>query len=83
MGPLFYGTVFYLQYDRGSAFQRGGLSGVVEEIGLDIDRISSRNLGRDNRVIGDHHRDCVPPFLDLDFVSFINDVPISTKEDYC
>ena len=52
------------------------LSG-VEEIGND--RISSRNLGRDNRVIGDYHRDCVPPFLDLDFVSFINDVPISTK----
>ena len=62
-----------------SAFERGGLSGVVEEIGLDIDRISSRNLGRDNRVIGDHHRDCVAPFLDFDFVSFINDVPISTK----
>ena len=46
-------------------------------------RISERNLGRDNRVIGDHMRDCVAPYLDESFVSFVNSLPIQYKVSIC
>ena len=42
-------------------------------------RISERNLGRDNRVIGDHMRDCVAPYLDENFVSYVNSLPVQYK----
>lgn len=67
---------------RGAWQNGGGMEGVIKEISLDIDRISERNLGRDNRVIGDHRRDCVAPYLDEEFVSFVNSLPIQYKVDY-
>ncbi|XP_063673989.1 LOW QUALITY PROTEIN: asparagine synthetase domain-containing protein 1-like [Bolinopsis microptera] len=67
---------------RGAWQNGGGLEGVLREIQLDIGRISERNLGRDNRVIGDHMRDCVAPFLDESFVSYLNPLPIQYKVDF-
>lgn len=60
-------------------FQTHGLEGLNKEIKMEIGRISSRNLGRDDRVIGDHGKEARFPFLDENVVSFLNSRPIWEK----
>ncbi|XP_030064857.1 asparagine synthetase domain-containing protein 1 [Microcaecilia unicolor] len=62
-------------------FKAHGLEGLVEELGMELSRISSRNLGRDDRIIGDHGKEARFPFLDEDVVSFLNSLPIWDKVD--
>ncbi|XP_029461860.1 asparagine synthetase domain-containing protein 1-like isoform X1 [Rhinatrema bivittatum] len=62
-------------------FKAHGLEGLVAELGMELGRISSRNLGRDDRVIGDHGKEARFPFLDEDVVSFLNSLPIWDKVD--
>lgn len=38
-------------------FQTHGMEGLNKEIEMELGRISSRNLGRDDRVIGDHGKE--------------------------
>nr|XP_007963802.2 asparagine synthetase domain-containing protein 1 [Chlorocebus sabaeus]XP_037857776.1 asparagine synthetase domain-containing protein 1 [Chlorocebus sabaeus]XP_037857777.1 asparagine synthetase domain-containing protein 1 [Chlorocebus sabaeus] len=60
-------------------FQSHGLEGLNKEIMMEVGRISSRNLGRDDRVIGDHGKEARFPFLDENVVSFLNSLPIWEK----
>lgn len=60
-------------------FQTHGLEGLNKEIEMELSRISSRNLGRDDRVIGDHGKEARFPFLDENVVSFLNSLPIWEK----
>ncbi|XP_076858460.1 asparagine synthetase domain-containing protein 1 isoform X2 [Brachyhypopomus gauderio] len=62
-------------------FKVSGLEGLVRELAMELGRISSRNLGRDDRVIGDHGKEARFPYLDEDVVSFLNSLPIWEKAD--
>ncbi|KAJ7225769.1 asparagine synthase-domain-containing protein [Mycena pura] len=64
-----------------SAYGTGGWQAVIDELQLDIDRIPSRNLGRDDRVISSHGKETRHPFLSLTLVAFLAALPIHTKLD--
>ncbi|XP_044160185.1 asparagine synthetase domain-containing protein 1-like isoform X1 [Bufo gargarizans] len=62
-------------------FNREGYRGLLEELSMELGRISCRNLGRDDRVISDHSKEARFPFLDEDVVSFLNSLPLWEKTD--
>ncbi|XP_043986672.1 asparagine synthetase domain-containing protein 1 [Gambusia affinis] len=62
-------------------FQTAGLRGLLEELSMELGRISSRNLGRDDRVVGDHGKEARFPYLDEGVVSFLSSLPVWLKAD--
>ena len=44
-----------------------------------MDRIPTRNLGRDDRVISTHGKETRHPFLSLDVVNFLVGLPVHVK----
>lgn len=62
-------------------FKASGHRGLLEELAMELGRISTRNLGRDDRVIGDHGKEARFPFLDENVVSFLNSLSVWTKAD--
>lgn len=49
---------------------------------MDIDRLPTRNLSRDDRIISSHARDARFPYLDLEFVSYLSRLPVWAKCDF-
>lgn len=62
-------------------FKVSGHEGLIRELAMELDRIHSRNLGRDDRVIGDHGKEARFPYLDEDVVSYLNSLPVWEKAD--
>ncbi|KAI4806039.1 hypothetical protein KUCAC02_010630 [Chaenocephalus aceratus] len=62
-------------------FKTSGHQGLVQELAMELARIPSRNLGRDDRVIGDHGKEARFPYLDEDVVSYLNSLPVWEKAD--
>ncbi|KAI8866549.1 hypothetical protein GQ42DRAFT_139692 [Ramicandelaber brevisporus] len=63
------------------AYRQGKWLRLLQELQLDVSRISSRNLGRDDRIISDHAKEARFPFLDEDLVRFISNLPVNAKMD--
>ena len=51
------------------------------EVAMDVARISTRNLGRDDRVVADHGKEGRYPFLDEDVMALLNALPVEAKMD--
>jgi asparagine synthetase B (glutamine-hydrolysing) len=51
------------------------------QLQLEIDRIPTRNLGRDDRVISSHGKETRHPFLSLTVVDFLAKLPVHLKMD--
>ncbi|WVO16743.1 hypothetical protein L204_104427 [Cryptococcus depauperatus] len=64
-----------------NVFNRDGWQGLIDEIQMDITRLPSRNLSRDDRLLSSHARDARYPFLGLSFMSHLSSVPIHLKCD--
>ncbi|EFX74444.1 hypothetical protein DAPPUDRAFT_57150, partial [Daphnia pulex] len=62
-------------------FANGGWPLLVSEIEMEMNRISERNLGRDNRILADHGRAPRLPYLDEMVVEYLAHLPIWTKVD--
>lgn len=54
---------------------------IAPQLQLELDRISTRNLGRDDRVISSHGKETRHPFLSLSVVSFLAGLPVHLKVD--
>ncbi|CAG8632941.1 9355_t:CDS:2, partial [Acaulospora colombiana] len=62
-----------------NAFKHGQWQGLLDE--LDVDRIHTRNLGRDDRVIASHGKETRYPYLSLSLIAFLSNLPIYLKVD--
>lgn len=64
-----------------SRYESQGLAGVSAEIKMEMERISERNLGRDDRILSDHGKESRLPYLDEDVVSHLNQLEVGDKCD--
>ncbi|KAK3089519.1 hypothetical protein FSP39_004236 [Pinctada imbricata] len=60
-------------------YRENGWVGLLDEIEMEVLRISARNLGRDDRIITDHGKESRFPFLDENVVAFLQNLPIHHK----
>ena len=70
-------------YGRHSvAFSRKGYPGLVDELLLDVSRLSTRNLGRDDRAIAHWSKEVRFPYLDECLVRWAMETPAWEKCDF-
>ncbi|KAF7496704.1 Asparagine synthetase domain-containing protein 1 [Sarcoptes scabiei] len=59
--------------------QPGDWKSLIDELQFDIGKISIHNLGRDDRVVGDHGVEARLPYLDENVINFLNNLPVWLK----
>eukprot|EP00605_Chrysophyceae_sp_TOSAG23-4_P002565 GSChrysophyteH1.ASY1.ANO1.2830.1 assembled CDS len=64
-----------------TAFLRGGVSALASELDMDLDRLHSRNLGRDDRCLTDHGREAWFPYIDENVVSLLHSLSLHEIAD--
>ncbi|KAJ3105234.1 Asparagine synthetase domain-containing protein 1, partial [Phlyctochytrium bullatum] len=62
-------------------FQAEGWIGLLDELQLDVSRISSRNLGRDDRIVSDHGKEVRFPYLSERVITCLSSIPVHHKLD--
>lgn len=62
-----------------TAFNRNGFTGLLDELELDVNRLGTRNLGRDDRVISNWGREVRFPYLDESLMKWAIECPIWEK----
>uniref|UniRef100_A0A8C4QVK8 Asparagine synthetase domain-containing protein 1 n=1 Tax=Eptatretus burgeri TaxID=7764 RepID=A0A8C4QVK8_EPTBU len=62
-------------------FATSSWPGLASELQMELDRISQRNLGRDDRIVSDHGKEARFPYLDEDVVAFLSSLPLWLKAD--
>jgi asparagine synthetase B (glutamine-hydrolysing) len=48
---------------------------------MEVDRLWKRNLGRDDRCLSDHGKECRFPYLDEDVMAYLSELPVEMKCD--
>ncbi len=66
-----------------TTFQRGGYDALQSELKMEVGRLWTRNLGRDDRCLSDHGKEARFPFLDEDVVAYLERLPVDRKCDMC
>ncbi|KAG8781896.1 hypothetical protein FRC15_007895 [Serendipita sp. 397] len=64
-----------------NVYKHAGWQGLLDELQLDVDRINTRNLGRDDRVISSHGKEARYPFLSMNLLAYLSSLPIYLKVD--
>ncbi|KAK6514373.1 hypothetical protein TWF506_008769 [Arthrobotrys conoides] len=64
---------------HGTAFNRAGYPGLIDELELDLTRLGKRNLGRDDRIIANWGREARFPFLDERLLQEVVSWPVTDK----
>lgn len=64
------------------AFARSQKQGLVKELQMDLDRLATRNLGRDDRILSSSGKEARYPFLSHSVISFLADLPVEAKMDF-
>ena len=66
-----------------TAFERGGIQEMNSEMGMDLDRLWHRNMGRDDRAISYNGKECRFPFLDTQLMRYLREcVPSDILVDF-
>ncbi|KAJ3096672.1 Asparagine synthetase domain-containing protein 1 [Phlyctochytrium planicorne] len=74
--------VNFLGYSRHrKRFESDGWEGLLDELQLDTGRIAGRNLGRDDRIVGDHGKELRFPYLSTTVINFLSSLPVHHKVD--
>lgn len=64
-----------------TTYQRGGYEALRSELRMEMKRLWTRNLGRDDRCLSDHGKEARFPYLDEDVMAFLDELPLEFKCD--
>ncbi|CAF4825888.1 unnamed protein product [Rotaria sp. Silwood1] len=64
-----------------TTYRSGGWKALENELEMEMNRISKRNLGRDDRVISSLGKEVRFPYLDEQLVNYLRSIPIWHKAD--